>query len=354
MREVQEMAHEIYKDDRMFSGRDVPWHGLGQLLKDYPTIEEAKEASGLIWEVEPRPVKFEGLNGVNELLGYSVLMRKDTGLGLGVVGSRYEVYQNEEMWKYIESFAQECNMNLETAGSLKHGRKTWVLAKAKNGIEPVKGDKVDYFFLFSNSFDGSTPIRVAFTPVRVVCNNTLSLALNGTENFYSVRHTSSASGYLEEVLTALKLSVKYELTLKEMFNHFVEAKISDQDVEEFVKNKLFPSPKKEEEKTSTRAETIREKNIDNVISLYQSGAGTDIKGVKGTAYGLMNAVAEYADHEMRTRGTDDLNRKENKFSSIMGGSAQRLKQTATLEIERQFMPKPKEKMFLSSVSLKAA
>jgi phage/plasmid-like protein (TIGR03299 family) len=221
-------------------------------------------------------------------------------------------------------------MVLETAGSLKNGRNTWVLARSGNGLEVVSGDKINSYFLFHNSFDGYSPIRVAFVKVRVVCQNTLNMALHGAPNTYKVRHTASAAARMEEVISALKLAAKYGEEMETVFGHFVEAKVAEMDVEGFIREKLFPPPRLlEGEEETKRSKNLRKKKADTVLGLYESGAGTEIKGVKGSVYGVLNAVVEYADHIMRTRGADEIIRKENKFASVMGGTALEFKDRAT-------------------------
>lgn len=322
------MAHLV---ESLFSVNVVPWHGLGKILKDYPTVDEAMIHSGLTWEVEKVPVKFSQSDGqVVEMPNQFVLRRSDNDLGLGVVGKDYEIYQNQEMWSFIREFMDNHSADLETAGSLKEGRKTWVLATG-GAFEPVAGDTHLMYFLFSNSFDGSQSIQVAFTPVRVVCNNTINMALKGNPHVYKVRHTKSAQSYLGEVQEALRLAGKYQANLVETLKWFASVPVRDQNVAEFVTQILFPEKVVSiGKKVSKRTENNRNKAIQDFMDLY-FGAGAGV-GQIGTGYGLLNAITEYADHVMPSRGQDERDRKENKFSSVVSGAAYRFKNQAIADV----------------------
>jgi phage/plasmid-like protein (TIGR03299 family) len=318
----------------MFSVNEVPWHGLGRILRDYPDIEEARQNSGLIWEVEKTPVLYKigdyESAPVNTMDNQFVLKRTDNNKALGVVGKDYEIYQNSEMWDFIQEFMGNHDVQLETAGSLKMGRKTWVLASG-GVFEPVAGDSHVMYFLFSNSFDGSSSIQIAFTPVRVVCANTINMAIKGAPHVYKVRHTRSSKSYLGEVQEALRLAGRYQSSLVEALGWFASVPVRDQNVVEFVTQYLFPEKVvKIESAKSKRTENNRNKAIDTFMGLYYgSGAGV---GLGGTGYGLLNAVTEYADHTMTTRGQDERDRKENKFSSVISGAASRFKNKAIADM----------------------
>lgn len=329
------MAHLV---ETMFSVREVPWHGLGKILRDYPTVDQAQIASGLTWEVKKAEVCYTAelaLDGgfiEKKMEKQYVIYRSDNGNGLGVVGKDYEIYQNSEMWDFIRDFKAIHHVELDTAGSLKSGKKTWVLAKNPHKVSIINDDDIELYFLFNNSFDGSQSIQIAFVPVRVVCNNTLNMAIKGTPNVYKVRHTKGAKGYLDELQEAMKVASNYGMKLIEVLQHFANKPVAEQTVAEFVTQKLFPEPKKSEDEKASRAQTIRDNAIQTFMELYFNGAGTEIPGVKGTYYGLYNAITEYADHAMGTRGTNDLERSENKFSSVVNGAAYRFKNAATNEL----------------------
>lgn len=341
------MAHEIMEDDAMFSVREVPWHGLGEILTDYPTIAGAITASGLSWDVSVEkmtvPMFFAGQQQVIEVPDDFAVIREDTHKVVGVVGNRYEPYQNSEMWGFIENFQNQSGIKLETAGSLKNGRTTWVLAK--NGImEAIHGDPIEEFFLFRNSFDGSSPISVMFTNIRVVCNNTLTAAIRGARNIYNVRHTASAADQIKEVQKALGLRAKYQSKVNLSMEALVKYKMDATRSINFLEEVIFPEPKRivqtvdkgeivhTFEEATQRAQTTRTNNVNNVLELLEGGAGADIKGVKGTAYGMFNALTEWADHEKSVRVMNGRNEAELRFENAFFGTGAKFKSACFTEL----------------------
>lgn len=343
------MAHMITTEDSLMyvkaTERDIPWHGLGNPIDVTASFDEAKEASGITWKVGTVPLaaQFKMPDGSVkniEVPDNSAIVRLDTNRVLGVVGTRYEPYQNDVMWDFIQEFQQLSGITLETAGSLKHGRTTWVLAK-KGEIEAVAGDTLEEYFFFRNSFDGSTPIQVLFTNIRVVCHNTLTAAIRGARNIYTVRHTKSASDRLKDVQHAMGLRFKYQERVRETIAQLVNVKINESIVDDLLKNVLEPVPQKITSAVTVQGDAVvdlaeatdrkiraRENRITLIKDLMESGAGTQIPGVKGTAWGLLNAVYEYADHFKGTRVTKDTTTEETKLVNAMFGKGAEYKQVA--------------------------
>ncbi len=340
------MAHEIMEHDKMMSVREVPWHGIGEILKDYPTITEAITASGLNWDVSIEGMEAVMGNNIIKVPDNFAVVREDTKTVIGVVGNRYEPYQNSEMWGFIDDFQKQSGVKLETAGSLKNGRTTWVLAK-NGSMEHVKNDKIDEFFLFRNSFDGSTPISVMFTNIRVVCNNTLTAAIRGARNVYNVRHTASAADQIKEVQKALALRSKYKTAVDVSFDLLVKYGMDATESENFLKEIIFPEPKGITQKivkgevvneigeATQRAHTTRNNNITDIMELIETGAGADIPGVRGTGYGMYNALTEWADHEKSIRVMGGRNEAEVRFENVFFGTASKFKAACFNEIMKQ-------------------
>ena len=180
----------------MFVGA-TPWHGEGTKLDENPSISEAIVAAGLDWEVGTKSLFTAEGTEVNA----KATFRKTDNRVLGVVGPRYTPLQNQDAFDWFQPFldAQECQ--LHTAGSLSEGEKVWVLAQLnRDNCEIVKGDEVSKFILLSNSHDGSTSIRVGYTPIRVVCVNTLAAAHNSKDSqLIRIRHTRSSKTNLDNV-----------------------------------------------------------------------------------------------------------------------------------------------------------
>ena len=327
------MAHMITETDNMISGRERPWHGLGVILNEYPTVWEAAEVANLRWQVEMRPAAFN-VNPANECApnfvevpNRFVVVRQDINAGLGIVTGRYEPFQNDEMWKFIESFIERSGAKIETAGSLSGGAQVWVLCK--NGeIEYLSGDPMQDYFLFQNSFDGSTTIKTLFTKVRVVCNNTLTLAVEGASNIYCVRHTRNAPQYLAEVDKALAVRLKYEARLFESMGTLIQFPVR---LTRELLTDMFPRPVYPEgasERTIQTGDNWWNQRLTEIERLTEEGAGADIAGVRGSAYGLFQAVAEYADHFKVMRPQKGTDAGENKFKSVLWGAAAQMKQHA--------------------------
>jgi phage/plasmid-like protein (TIGR03299 family) len=333
------MAHEIMQNDSMFSVRETPWHGLGNVIQDYPSIHEAVTASGLNWTASLNKMITESGIIVPD---HNAIVRDDTQQVLGIVGNRYQIYQNDEMWQFIDEFQKQSGIKLETAGSLRNGRTTWVLAK--NGtIETISGDPIEEFFLFRNSFDGSSPISCMFTNIRVVCNNTLTAAIRGCNNIFNVRHTASTGGQIKEVQKALGVRSKYQEKVSEAFQVLANKKINESETQNILENIIFFPKKKNQtvgendevlasEELSQKAETSRQNNIEAVLHMVESGSGANIPGVKGNLYGLWNAVTEWADHDKRIRVTENRDENEVRFENAFFGTAAKFKAEAFTEL----------------------
>ena len=163
------MAHMI---ETMFSVREKPWHGLGTIVMEAPASAEALKLAGLDWEVVQEPVYTDN----RELIkGYKANVRSSDRRVLGVVSDRYKVVQNTDAFSFTDELLGK-GVKYETAGSLQEGKKVWLLARLPKEYV-IAGERISPYLVFSNTHDGSGSVKVAVTPVRVVCNNTLNLAL---------------------------------------------------------------------------------------------------------------------------------------------------------------------------------
>ena len=280
------MSHEV---ENMFAVGATPWHGLGNVLEDAPTISEAIGLAGLDWEV--------GLKDLVTVDGEPVpnraTYRKDTGAILGVVGPRYQPLQNQEAFDWFQPFVDASECELHTAGSLCDGEKVWVLAKLnRENSEIVPGDEVAKFILLSNSHNGTTAIRVGYTPIRVVCANTMAAAHNSTASqLIRVRHTRSAAANLENIREIMdNMNAAFEATA-EQFQFLASKQIHRVDLERYVKVVLGVGHKAPEE-IKTRTQNI----LDNVMSRFYNPK-QQMPGVAGTWWGAYNAYNEYLNYE---------------------------------------------------------
>ena len=181
-------------ESMFYAGREKPWHGLGTQVEEAPTSADALRLAGLDWTVQRKPIQVCGGRKVDNFFAN---VRSSDGAVLGVVSDRYQVVQNAEAFAFTDALiGGEGQVHYETAGSLMGGRKIWLLAKLPD--TEIVGDKTEPYLCFSNTHDGSGAIRVCMTPIRVVCNNTLNIALNGAKRAWSVRHTGDIQAKLQE------------------------------------------------------------------------------------------------------------------------------------------------------------
>ena len=179
--------------ETMFYVREKPWHGLGTNVEEAPTSKEALIAAGLNWNVRSEDIHLRNGEIVE---GYKANVRDTDRAVLGVVTDRYRVVQNREAFAFTDALLGE-GVRYETAGSLLGGRKVWMLARMPHEYV-IGGERISPYLLFSNAHDGSGPVRVAITPIRVVCNNTLNLALRTARRSWSLMHKGKIQARLEE------------------------------------------------------------------------------------------------------------------------------------------------------------
>jgi phage/plasmid-like protein (TIGR03299 family) len=320
--------------DNMYSLREVPWHGLGIVVPEDLPVREAQRLASLDWKVRKLPVYSMDEYGKRyQIEGQFAIQRTDLDLPLGIVGSHYEPYQNDDMFKFMEVFCDAASTPIETCGSLRNGKIVWALAKS-GSFEYIAGDPVEKYFLVRNTHDGSSKLEILFTDVRVVCNNTLSAALRGAVNRHSVTHTANIQTYMENVSSALKAYAEHAKALAQAMQILAHTCVSQKTIVELTK-KLTNSKIEEIDPLALPDPTAKKepdaKAYGRIVELVEVGQGTDIPGVKGTLYGWVNAVTEYADHYKPIRRNDlsDNFIHERRFeTSMYGGTGYKLKQKA--------------------------
>lgn len=329
------MAHEILEHDNMISVHETPWHGLGIVLPDYPTVWQAQELSGLTWKVRKEPVFFRslpngGMTRLNAVPSQYATVRDDIDYALGIVGAQYTPFQNDDMFAFMERFINAADSKLETCGSLRNGRTVWALAQA-GSVDYVKGDPVNKYFLFKNGFDGNSHIEILFTNIRVVCNNTLSAALKGAQNGWRIRHTSNLHDQMVAVEAAIHAQQSHSERMQEMMGLLSKVKVNEYDLKQLTANIVLSAPVEAEdlegEDVMENLTNFQKRTVDKILELHESGAGADIPGVRGTAYGLLQAHTEYADH-FRIVRPGERSFSEARFESIMMGGAHQFKTRA--------------------------
>lgn len=307
----------------MFYTGETPWHGLGKKLEKAATAAEALEAAGLNWKVTKEPIFLK--DGTQIARQYATV-RSDTKQALGVVGEVYRALQNKEALSLLDAVVGRKEAIYHTAGALGLGERVWLLAKLPGQIRVVGDDVADKFLLLTNTHDGTTTADIMFTPIRVVCQNTLNLALSDATRKQKVRHTSKMGLKVGDIRQGLGIiNERFDL-FESQAKALAGVNFKKADLESYYKAiGLIPATDAEKENMSTRAKNI----VEEVSRLFEHGKGNDLPGVKGTAWAAFNGVAEYVDYFRSTKGGDDAQGKlQARAESLLYGSGALLKQKA--------------------------
>jgi phage/plasmid-like protein (TIGR03299 family) len=275
-------------EQMMFVGA-TPWHGLGNKVDADIGVEDAIVAAGLDWEVGLKDLQTVDGVPVNHRATY----RKTDGSILGVVGPRYTPLQNKDSFDWFQPFLDAGECSIHTAGSLHSGQKVWVLAQLnRDNSEIVSGDDVSKFILLSNSHDGTTAIRVGYTPIRVVCVNTLAMAHSkgSGSQLIRIRHTRSSKNNLEQVRDIMdNINAQFEATA-EQFRFLASKNFNQADIRRYVKTMLgIEGTVDGDIKTRTR-------NIMDEILALVEGPKQSATNVRGTWWAAYNGYNEYLNY----------------------------------------------------------
>lgn len=292
--------------ETMFSVRETPWHGLGTIVAEAVDSASALSLSGLDWRVVQKDLLTD--DGMR-IPGWKANIRDTDGQVLGVVTDRYRVVQNQEAFEFTDRLLGE-GVRYETAGSLMNGRKNWLLAKLPNEYI-ITGDQISPYLVFSNTHDGSGAIKVAMTPVRVVCSNTLNLALNTARRSWSAVHTGDISGKLRDARETLFFAEQYMTGLGKEINDLQRKRLTDETVMEYIEV-LLPLP---ESPSPLQQKNITRLREDLKIRYFDA---PDLQDVGKNAYRFINAVSDFATHNAPLRMTAGY--QENLFARTMDGN----------------------------------
>lgn len=293
--------------ETMFYTREKPWHGLGTMVMEAPDSGAALELAGLNWKVVQKAI--ETTDGI-PVPGMKANLRDTDNQVLGVVTDRYKVVQNEEAFVFTDELLGE-GVTYETAGSLQGGRRTWLLAKLPQRYI-ISGDEITPYLVFMNSHDGSGAIKAAMTPVRVVCQNTLNLALETARRTWSTIHTGDIGGKLDDARNTLLYADLYMGELGKTIDKLNQVKLSDQKVYEYI-DALFPlidNPTEQQRKNMMRMK-------EDLKTRYFEAP--DLKHVGKNGFRFVNSVADFATHAKPLR--ERTNYKESLFARTIDGNA---------------------------------
>ncbi len=313
------MAHLI---EQMAYVGATPWHGLGSRLSPKQPIEIWQREAGMDWKIQDSPVHFKSdsigaLGSIHTFPDQKVLYRSDTKAPLSVVSQRYQVVQPREVLEFYRDLTEVSGFELETAGVLKGGRKFWALARTGQGTTLRGNDQVNGYLLLATSCDGTLATTATPTTVRVVCNNTLTIALDGSAKAIKVPHSTRFDP--QAVKKQLGIAVSQWDNFMHRMQMLSERKVQWHEAMGFFMNVLcdanpnMPLP----------AVLPNERALRKVQCLYEGqGRGSTLESAQGTAWGLLNAVTEYVDHERRARSI------EYRMDSAWFGQGAQLKQRA--------------------------
>jgi len=288
--------------ETMFSVREKPWHGLGTIVQDAPNSEEALKIAGLDWEVisEEVSTKFGVIPNT-----FANIRTSDNSC-LGVVSGKYQILQNKEAFDFTDNLIGG-DVKYETAGSLFNGRRVWLLSKLPSTT--IAGDKVDNYVCFTNSHDGKGSVKVCITPIRVVCNNTLNLALNNAERSFSIKHFSDVKNKIQQARDVLQLTDVYFDNLAKVAEDYCNVSVNQDFINKLLE-KVYPINDDMSNLSKSRILATR----DGFIQAYLS---PDIAKFKDTAWGVINAASDVAGHSVPIRNTKTF--EENRWNKIMDG-----------------------------------
>lgn len=281
------MAHEV---ESMFSVKVTPWHGLGKVIGEAPSTADAIRLAGLDWGVRLE----ELFTADGKSAPARATVRTTDNKVLAVVGDTYVPLQNQKAFEFFDPFVASGNAILETAGSLREGCRIWVLARLNRApIEVVKGDTVLKYLLLSNGHDGTMAVRIGFTPVRVVCANTLAAAhSHGESKLIRVIHSKQVAQNVEAIREIINAADAAFEASAEQYRFLASRNICQGDLDKFVRV-VFDMKTAETERQAASQKTL----IDRIAQLFEKGYGNELKGVIGTYWGLYNGVNQYLNYE---------------------------------------------------------
>src|SRR5471032_2309653 len=292
------MAHLL---EQMAYIGDVPWHGLGNQLSAKEPIEVWAQQAGMDWTICEAPVSFmtqdaASLGKIATFPENKVLFRSDTKMPLSVVSQRFQVVQPSEILEFYRDLTEVSGFELETAGVLKGGRKLWALARTGQSSTLKGNDTVNGYLLLATACDGTLATTAQFTSIRVVCNNTLAVALSNGSSAVKVPHSTSFDP--QAVKKQLGISVSSWDSFMYRMKTLSERRVKSHEAMNYFL-RVFTDP------ATTATGLSNERAMKKVMALYEGdGKGAELASSKGTAFGLLNAVTEYVDHERRARSTD--------------------------------------------------
>lgn len=283
---------------------EQPWHGLGHRLQADQPLEVWAEQAGMNWRIESSDVHYlagQAFSGTpRRYPEQKVLYRSDTRAPLSIVSRRFKVVQPAEILEFYRDLIEIGGYELETAGVLKEGRKLWALARTHQSVNLKGKDAIHGYLLLATACDGTLATTAQFTSVRVVCNNTLSIALGEGAGAVKVPHRSTFDA--QAVKQQLGIAIAPWSSFEDRIKAMAGRRVTDRDVDRFVGRVFSQALASNAGKTN---KLVNERAVTTIRALYGGkGRGSDLPSSRGTAWGLLNAVTEFVDHHRRAHSDD--------------------------------------------------
>jgi len=334
------MSHQLDYNEQtqqysFFSVKEKAWHGLGQIVQDYPASSDALAFAGLDFEVVKHPLYAVPERKPNDMgvldsipvPRHFATVRTDRNTTLGVVGKDYEVIQNRDAFAFFDALVGGGDgIFYETAGALNQGARIFITAKLPNYIKVGNDDVIEQYIFLTNTHDGSGSIIAAFTPIRVVCNNTLNAAVRNCSNMVKIKHTANAKDRLKEAHKVMDMINTISPVLDNIFNNWSKVRIDDAELKKLVEKAMSPSKEVLENVRLGDYEqlsTVFKNTCDKVLEYANTCPSQQLSSTKGTLFGAYNAITGYYQNLVNYKDESA------KLKSLMyGGTAQQRSQVA--------------------------
>lgn len=297
------MAHQLRINKNgfadFFSAKEKAWHGLGKIVENSLTSSQAIIEAGLDFTVEKEPIFVRYSEEVKKKLAKKGgiidkkfgTYRTDTGETFGVVGSVYEIIQNTQAFSFFDNIVGEKKAIFETAGALYNGKVIFITAKLPSNIIVANNDIIDKYLLLTMSHDGTSSIKAMFTPVRVVCNNTLQAALS-SKNYITIRHTTNAHEKIRQAQQLMHISLKSSDSTEELYKAMTKIIMNDDKINQMIAESLDLKIDETGTLSTKGTNTVYE-----VREYLEYGAGQQMEHCRGTLYGVYNGINGYLNNQ---------------------------------------------------------
>ena len=337
------MSHNIHFNEStgkhsFFSVQQKAWHNLGRILAGHPTSREAIVQAGLDYKVEKMPLYTgadapridQTCNERDRILikvpHYFASVRADSAEPLGVVGKDYQIVQNQDAFTFFDAIAEFEGIRYETAGALGGGERIFITAKMPGEIRVGKDDLIERYIFLTNSHDGSGSITAAFTPIRIVCQNTLNAAMNSKTSVVRIRHTSGAQQRLAQAHSIMGLASRSSAQSEAIFNRWAKVRISDPELKKLIAMAMAPNQEVLGNLKDGSVELLSSQFLNTVEDVYEyalTSPSQNLETTAGTVFGAYNAVTGYYQNVRSFKTAED------KVKSLyLGGTAQLRGQSA--------------------------